>query len=117
MSATENKRDKIIDDLLLRYPKGKTRKLKKGDYDIDNNYNYERCVYVDIVVTHPTCADERELGRAGPEVPRAARGRRPPGRASGPARASGATSPRGRYWSTRSKAPRPLAPPHPSGSC
>jgi hypothetical protein len=50
MSATENKRDKIIDDLLLRYPKGNTRKLKKADYEIDENYNYERCVYVSTVV-------------------------------------------------------------------
>ncbi len=54
MSATENKRDKIIDDLLLRYPKGKTRKLKKGDYDIDSNYNYDRAVYVDVVICGAT---------------------------------------------------------------
>ena len=54
MSAKISKRDKIIDDLLLRYPKGSTRKLKKGDYDIDSNYNYERCVYVNTVVTGAT---------------------------------------------------------------
>lgn len=51
MSATETKRDKIIDDLLLRYPKGKTRKLKKDDYELDESYNYERCVYVTTVET------------------------------------------------------------------
>ena len=54
MSAKLSVRDKIIDDLLLRYPRGKTRKLKKGDYDIDSNYNYERCVYVNTVICGPT---------------------------------------------------------------
>jgi hypothetical protein len=51
MSATQTKRDNIIDDLLLRYPRGSTRKLKKAAYDIDSNYNYDRCVYVETVIT------------------------------------------------------------------
>jgi len=49
MNATNVKRDKIIDDLLLRYPRGKTRKLKKHNYEITSEYNYERCVHVNCV--------------------------------------------------------------------
>ena len=54
MNAANVKRDKIVDDLLLRYPRGKTRKLKKDDYDIDSTYNYDRCVYVNTVITGAT---------------------------------------------------------------
>jgi hypothetical protein len=54
MNAANTKRDKIIDDLLLRYPRGKTRKLKKDDYEIDSNYNYERCTYVNTVIPGAT---------------------------------------------------------------
>ena len=54
MNAKTSKRDKIVDDLLLRYPKGSTRKLKKGNYDIDSNYNYERGVYVNTVICGAT---------------------------------------------------------------
>jgi len=56
MSVAENKRDRIIDDLIRRYPKGSTGKLKKDDYEIDENYNYERCVYVKDVVCTDTSA-------------------------------------------------------------
>ena len=47
-------RDKIVDDLLLRYPRGKTRKLTKANYEIDSNYDYDRSVYVKTVETTNT---------------------------------------------------------------
>ena len=56
-------RDKIVDDLLLRYPKGKTRKLTKANYEIDSNYDYDRSVYVKSVLTTDTI--EQAIERAG----------------------------------------------------
>ena len=47
----QNRKDKIIDDLLLRYPKGARGKLKKSDYEIDENYDYDRHTYVKHVET------------------------------------------------------------------
>jgi len=47
-------RDKIVDDLLLRYPRGKTRKLTKANYEIDSNYDYDRSVYVSTVICGAT---------------------------------------------------------------
>ncbi len=53
----QNRKDKIIDDLLLRYPKGSRGKLKKSDYVIDENYDYDRHVYVKHVETMDGSSD------------------------------------------------------------
>ncbi len=47
----QDRKDKIVDDLLLRYPKGVRGKLKKSDYDIDERYDYDRGTYVKFVET------------------------------------------------------------------
>ena len=36
-----SRRDAIVDDLLVRFPKGDKRKLKKDDYELDESYCYE----------------------------------------------------------------------------
>ncbi len=40
----------IIDDLLLRYPKGRLKKLTKNDYQIQEKYDYDRDTHVKNVI-------------------------------------------------------------------
>ena len=41
MAMTNSRRDSIIDDLLVKFPRGANRKLKKHNYSEDRDYCYE----------------------------------------------------------------------------
>lgn len=45
----ESRKNMIVDDLLLRYPKGVRRKLTKFDYNVDEKYDYSRQTHVKLV--------------------------------------------------------------------
>ena len=51
MGMKNSTRDAIVDDLLLKFPKGATRKLRKHDYIEDSKYCYESGRYKTIVKT------------------------------------------------------------------